>query len=242
MGRYIIFGGGGGIGSATAARLAEEGHTLVLAGRNEATLRQAADGMGAEIVVCDILDDAAIAAAAETVEGPLDGLAYAVGTINLKPFAKLTEADFLNDFRVNALGAAKVVQAFLPHLTAAREGASVLLFSTVAVEQGFAAHASIAMAKGAVVGLMRSLAAELAPQVRVNAIAPSLVATPLGRTVAGNERMEEAIGKMHPLPRIGQPEDVAALASLLLTPASSWITGQVFGVDGGRSTLRTPKS
>ena len=124
----------------------------------------------------------------------------------------------------------------------ARDGASILFFSTVAVEQGFSAHASIAMAKGAVVGLTRSLAAEFAPKIRVNAIAPSLIDTPLGQKVAGNPKMADAVAKMHAIPRLGTPDDVAAMGELLLTGAGAWITGQVFGVDGGRSTLRVMRS
>ncbi|GGD18538.1 SDR family NAD(P)-dependent oxidoreductase [Aureimonas glaciei] len=156
----------------------------------------------------------------------------------MKPFDRLTEADFLHDFQVNALGAAKVIQACLPALKAAEEGASIVLFSSVAVDQGFAAHASIAMAKGAVVGLVRSLAAELAPSIRVNAIAPSLTNTPLGAKIAASEKMAEAVAKMHPIPRLGRADDMAAMAALLLSPEGGWISGQVIGIDGGRSTLR----
>ncbi len=242
MGKYLIYGGGGGIGSAIARRLATAGHDLVLAGRNEAGLKDIAGDIGAETIVCDVLDDAAVASAAKAAGDQLDGLVYAVGTITLKPFDKLIEDDFINDFRLNALGAAKVIQVSMPALLAASDGASVLLFSTVAVEQGFSAHASIAMAKGAVVGLTRSLAAEFAPQIRVNAIAPSLIDTPLGQKVAGNAKMAETVAKMHAVPRLGRPDDIAAMGEILLTDAGSWITGQVFGIDGGRSTVRVMRS
>lgn len=238
MGRYLIVGGHGGIGEAVARRLAGSGHQVVVTGRNKADLAALAAEIGAEAVVCDVLDDGQIAALASSMNGPLDGLVYAAGTINLKPFDRLGEDDFLNDFRINALGAAKVIQGVLPALKQAENGASVVLFSTVAVEQGFAAHASIAMAKGAVVGLVRSLAAEYAPQIRVNAIAPSLTETPLGRRVVVSEKMAEAVAKMHPLPRLGQADEIAAMAALLLSVDGSWVTGQVIGIDGGRSTLR----
>ncbi|WP_370193152.1 MULTISPECIES: SDR family NAD(P)-dependent oxidoreductase [Aurantimonas] len=241
MGRYLIYGGNGGIGEAIARRLATAGHDLVLAGRNDEELQALAGEIGAQTVTCDVTDDNAIATAAEAAGEILDRLVYAVGTINLKPFARLKGEDFLNDFNLNALGAAKAIQASLPALQKARDGASVLLFSTVAVDQGFAAHASIAMAKGAVVGLTRSLAAEFAPQIRVNAIAPSLVDSPLGKRVASNEKMAEAVAKMHPLPRLGRPDDIAAMGEILLTDAGSWITGQVIGIDGGRSTLRVAR-
>jgi NAD(P)-dependent dehydrogenase (short-subunit alcohol dehydrogenase family) len=236
MARYLIVGAHGGIGEALARRLAREGHDLVLTGRQTEAIEALAGELGATAVVGDALTDAEAFAAAGGAA--LHGLVYAVGTITLKPFDRLTEADFLHDFQVNALGAAKVIQACLPALKAAEDGASIVLFSSVAVDQGFAAHASIAMAKGAVVGLVRSLAAELAPSIRVNAIAPSLTDTPLGAKIAASEKMAEAVAKMHPIPRLGRADDMAAMAALLLSPEGGWISGQVIGIDGGRSTLR----
>ena len=161
-----------------------------------------------------------------------------MGTINLKPITRLTDADFIADFRVNALGAAKAIQAALAPLKASEGTASIVLFSTIAVAQGFAAHASVAMAKGAVEGLALSMAAELAPKIRVNTIAPSLTKTPLAKALTSNEPMAAAIAALHPLPRLGEAEDVAALAAFLLSRQAGWITGQVIGVDGGRSSLR----
>jgi NAD(P)-dependent dehydrogenase (short-subunit alcohol dehydrogenase family) len=131
------------------------------------------------------------------------------------------------------------VQAALPALKAAEGTAGILLFSTVAVAQGFTAHASVAMAKGAVEGLTVALAAELAPKIRVNAIAPSLTKTPLAKALTGNEQMAAAIAQMHAMQRLGEPDDIAALGALLLSAEAGWITGQIIGVDGGRSMLRT---
>lgn len=167
----------------------------------------------------------------------LDGLVYLPGTINLKPFRALKPTDFLHDFEVNVIGAIKVLQAALKALKAG-ENSSVVLFSTVAVAQGMPFHSSIATSKGAIEGLMRALAAELAPSIRVNAIAPSLTATPLASKLLSSPEKMDASAKRHPLQRLGKPEDIAAMAAFLLGKQSSWITGQVFGVDGGLSQLK----
>jgi NAD(P)-dependent dehydrogenase (short-subunit alcohol dehydrogenase family) len=175
---------------------------------------------------------------AEDVGEEVDGLVYAVGTLNLKNLPRLTVDDFLTDFRVNALGAALAVQALTPALKKSKKPASVVLFTSIAVNQGFKFHASLGMAKGAVQGLTVSLAADLAPDVRVNAIAPSLTDTPLAAGLLENPKMAEAIAKLHPMERLGEPNDIASLVTFLLSDDASWITGQVFGVDGGRSSLR----
>ena len=162
---------------------------------------------------------------------------YAPGSINLKPFRGLKRSDFEHEFAINALGAVDVLQWAQKTLTAT-PGASVVLFSTVAVTQGMPFHASVAAAKGAVEGLTRSLAAEWAPKVRVNAIAPSLTNTPLAERLLNNEAKQEAAAKRHPLQRVGTPEDIANAALFLLSEQSSWITGQILGVDGGMSALK----
>jgi NAD(P)-dependent dehydrogenase (short-subunit alcohol dehydrogenase family) len=234
-----VVGGNSGIGSALARRLVARGIPVHLVGRDAARTQAIADELKASHAIADVLDAAALKAAIEAAGPKISGLAYAVGSINLKPIHRLTDADFENDFRLNAVGAARAVQAALPAMKAAEGTASVLLFSTVAVAQGFAAHASVSMAKGAVEGLTVALAAELAPKIRVNAIAPSLTRTPLARALTGNEQMASAIAQMHAVPRLGEPDDMAALGALLLSEEAGWITGQIIGVDGGRSTLRT---
>jgi NAD(P)-dependent dehydrogenase (short-subunit alcohol dehydrogenase family) len=238
-GKVLIFGGAGGIGAETARLLVKRGHALHLVGRDEVKLRVVATETGADYSLADVEDAEAITRAVSEAGSPLAGLVYAVGTITLKPLARLTLADLERDFRVNAVGAALAVQAALPALKANEGPASVVLFSTVAVAQGFTSHASVSMAKGAVEGLTLALAAELAPKVRVNAIAPSLTRTPLAQALTGNEQMAAAIAGLHPLARLGEAADSAALAAFLISQEAGWITGQIIGVDGGRSTLRT---
>lgn len=235
----LVWGGGGGIGAALARELAREGRRVHLAGRNAARLEAVAAETGASFTVADATDpDAIRRATEEAAAGGLSGLAYCVGTINLKPATRLSDADVERDFAVNALGAFRAAQAAIPHLKTAAAPA-MLFFSTVAVAQGFSAHVSVAMAKGAVEGLALSLAAELAPKIRVNCIAPSLTRTPLAQALTANEQMATAIAGLHPLARLGEPDDIAPLAALLLSERAGWITGQVVGVDGGRSMLRT---
>lgn len=235
---FLIYGGAGGIGAALARRLHARGDRLHLVGRRAEALAALASDLGATYTVGDVADPALFSRVTADAGEALAGLVYAVGTITLRPLARLTSDDFLHDLRVNAVGAALAVQGALPALKRAEGGASVLLFSSVAAAQGFAMHASTGMAKGAVSGLALALAAELAPTIRVNAIAPSLTATPLSQRLLGNEQLAAAMARLHPLERLGTPDDIAALAAFLLSDDAAWITGQVLGVDGGRSTLR----
>jgi NAD(P)-dependent dehydrogenase (short-subunit alcohol dehydrogenase family) len=167
----------------------------------------------------------------------LDGLAYCPGSISLQPFERLSEDTFREDFELNLLGAVRVLKVSLPALKAAPM-ASVVLFSTVAVITGMPMHASIAAAKGAVKGLTRSLAAELAPKIRVNAIAPSLTETPLAAKLLRTQRQRTSAAERHPLAKVGEADDLAAAAEFLLSQDAKWITGQVLPVDGGIGSLR----
>jgi NAD(P)-dependent dehydrogenase (short-subunit alcohol dehydrogenase family) len=240
-GTILVFGGAGGIGQAVARSVKARGYTPHLVGRNAERVAAVASDLQASYSVADVTDEASMAKAVEeaVAGGALAGLCYAVGTINLKPVTRLSDEDVMRDFRVNATGAFHAVKAALPALKSYEGTASVLLFSTVAVAQGFTAHASVAMAKGAVEGLTLSLAAELAPKIRVNCIAPSLTKTPLAAQLLANETMATAIAGLHAMQRLGEADDIAPLASLLLSDEAGWITGQIIGVDGGRSQLRT---
>jgi len=235
---FLIYGGAGAIGSALARRLVTDGHAVHLVGRDPRKLEDTAASVGAaDFTEGDVSDPALFdkATAAASAGGPLKGLVYAVGNIRLKPFHRLSDDEIVDDFKLNALGAFHAVKSAREALTKG-EGA-VLLFSTVAVQQGFANHASVSMAKGAVEGLTRTLAADMAPNVRVNAIAPSLTMGGMGDKIAGAEKIRDAVAKMHPLRRLGEGDDMAAMGAALLAPGT-WITGQVIGVDGGRGALR----
>jgi len=168
---------------------------------------------------------------------PIDGLVYFPGTINLKPFNRLTEKDFLNDYQINALGAVAFVQHYLPQLKNSKN-ASIVLISTVAVKTGMPFHSSIAMAKGAIEGLTKSLAAELAPSIRVNCIAPSLTNTTIAEKFINTPEKIEASQKRNPLKKIGEANDLANAIEFLLSEKSSWITGQILAVDGGMNNIK----
>ena len=171
------------------------------------------------------------------IEAQIDGIVYFPGTINLKPFNRITTADFLNDYHINSLGAVAFVQAYLPNLKMSKQ-ASIVFISTVAVTTGMPFHSSIAMAKGAVEGLTKALAAELAPVIRVNCIAPSLTQTPLSEKFTNTPEKLEAAEKRNPLKKVGSADEVANAITFLLSEKASWITGQVIGIDGGMGNLK----
>jgi len=232
----VIFGANGGIGSALARSLVAGGTEVHLVGRDAERLQSLGAELSSSVTVGDALDADMFARAIADAGAPLQGLVYAIGSLTLKPLGRTTDDDLLHDFRVNAMGAAQAIRAALPALKAA-EHASVVLFSSVAAGHGFASHASIAMAKGAVEALTRSMAAELAPKVRVNCIAPSLTRTPLSAPLLATEQMSALLAQLHPLQRLGEIDDLVSAAEFLLSEKAGWMTGQVIAVDGGRSTL-----
>lgn len=233
-GTYVIAGGSSGIGLELVRLLAPTATRVDVWSRTVGGLEP---GGVVRHAACDFAAaDGPLPEPPEAVHGAV----YCPGTITLKSFRSLGLADFRNDLEVNLLGAVRFLQALQPRLAGVEGGpASVVLFSTVAVAQGMPMHASVAAAKGAVEGLVRSLAAEWAPKVRVNAIAPALTDTPLAGRLLSTPEKREALAARHPLKRLGTPADAAALAAFLLSAESGWMTGQILGLDGGMSTLRT---
>ena len=235
----LVIGGTGGIGAALARTCAAHGWHVHLIARDRARLQSLGDEIGADWSAADVLSEAALATAIAGALGdrPLHGLAYCVGSIDLAPLSTVTTDRLDHAFRLNCVGAAIAVRESAAALRLGQ--GSVVLFSTVAVAQGFTHHAVVASAKGAVEGLTRALAAELAPAVRVNCVAPSLTETPLSARITANPGIAKSIAALHAIPRLGQPTDIAETARFLLEPGSAWITGQVIAVDGGRSRVRT---
>ncbi|HMQ63156.1 MAG TPA: SDR family oxidoreductase [Flavilitoribacter sp.] len=229
--QFLVIGGSSGIGLALTKMLAESGAGVRVVSRKSDGLPGLA---GVEHYPFDVLQEEV---PADLFPEQLDGLAYCPGSITLKPFKSLKPAQFQADFELNVLGAVRVIQGALGSLKRV-ERSGIVLFSTVAVGQGMNFHTAVATAKGAVEGLTRSLAAELAPNIRVNCIAPSLTDTPMAERLLNTPEKKEASAQRHPLKRVGSPEDIAAMAHFLLDDQSSWISGQVIGVDGGMSAIR----
>lgn len=228
----LLIGGNSGIGAAALDRLRRDGYRLTVAARRPSEIAGCSHSSVQPFDASDpkpLLD----------LPDALDGVVYFPGTIQLKPFHRLKREDFLRELEVNFLGAVDVLQQALPSLKRAASGsASVVLFSSVAATTGMPFHAGIASAKAAVEGLMRSLAAEWAPKIRVNVIAPSLTDTPLAASLLGSAERVEAAAKRHPLQRIGQPDEVAECVAFLLGEGSRFMTGQVIAMDGGLSSVR----
>ena len=205
-----------------------------LVSRNQSEVESIASKYGFSFTVADVLEDGFISKVKNDLEDTV-GIAYCVGSIDLKPFKMVTENDFNKCMKLNLYSAAEAIKGYQESLK--KNKGSVVLFSTAAVHRGFTNHSIIASAKAAVEGLAISLAAEFAPNIRVNCIAPSLTNSKIAQPMLKNTVIAEGIAKAHPLKRIGEGKDSASLAKFLLSNDSSWITGQVIAVDGGRSKL-----
>lgn len=229
MRHYLIVGGTRGIGAALATQLIDEGHSVFIWARNPV------DVAGARVIVNNPAEQAPDLTG---LPDALDGVVYCPGSINLKPFARLSVDDFLQDFQINLLGAVRTLQSVAPLLKKSDQ-ASVVLFSSVAATLGMPFHASVASSKAAIEGLVKSLAAEWAPAIRVNGIAPSLTNTSLAEKLLNTAEKMDAAAKRHPLQKVGDPKEVAAMAAFLLSPQTAWISGQILHVDGGMSALKT---
>ena len=227
MKTFVIIGSTTGIGLSMAEQLAQNNRVFGVSRREHSEINHANYTHFSFDVLADSWD---------TIPFPeqIDGLVYCPGSIQLKPLKMLTDKVIREDMEINFFGAINCIKAVSDRL---QQNSSILLFSTVAVQQGMPFHASIAAAKGAIEGLTRSLAAEFAPKVRVNAIAPSIVDTPLAKRLLNNDRKRELISDKHPLKRVGEVEDISELGCFLLSPSASWITGQIIGVDGGKSSI-----
>lgn len=228
MGNYVVIGGTKGFGDETVKILAADGHHVKALARDV----KSKELENVEYFEVDVTQ--------KSPDWPeldkLDGLVYCPGSMRLKPFISLKTEDFQEDFEINFLGAVKAIKNYLPVLKKGKSP-SIILFSTVAVQSGLAYHASVSASKGAIEGFVRAMAAELVPTVRVNCIAPSLSDTHLAKNILASEDKREAAQKRNPMRQIGKPEDIASLASFLLSDNASWITGQVLHIDGGLSVI-----
>ena len=233
-GKYIIFGATGSIGSSLAEKLANDKAEIHLVARNQDEVKPLAERLGCTFTVVDVLQDGFIEKVKTDVT-EVKGIAYCIGSIDLKPVRMTKEDDFNKCMKLNLYSAVEAIKGFQDSLR--KNKGSIVLFSTAAVHRGFTNHSIIASAKAAVEGLSISLAAEFAPNIRVNCIAPSLTNSKIAQPMLKNSAIADGIAKAHPLKRIGEGKDSASLAKFLLTNESSWITGQVIAVDGGRSKL-----
>jgi len=234
--KKLILGATGSIGSSLAKKIVEDGGEVHLVGRNQSELSGLATQLNSTFTTCDVLEDNFSDKIFEDLgDTPINGLAYCVGSIDLKPIKMTKKSDYMQSFNLNLISATEIIRRSADNLK--QNKGSIVLFSTVAVKRGFANHSIVASAKGAVEGLTVSLAAEFAPHIRVNCIAPSLTKSKISNFLLKNEKILEGIAKMHPLKRIGEGSDSSSVANFLLSANSSWITGQIFGVDGGRSSL-----
>ena len=232
--KYLIVGATGSIGSNLATQLYDSNKEVHLVGRNEDETKSLSEKLGFTYTIADVLEDGFV----DKIKSDIDdikGIAYCVGSIDLKPLKISSESDFNKCMKLNLYSAVELIKGFQDSLK--KNKGSIVLFSTVAAQRGFTNHSIIASAKAAVEGLAVSIAAEFAPDIRVNCVALSLINSKIAQPILKNTVLAQGIAKSHPLKRIGEGVDSANLASFLLTGKSSWITGQIIAVDGGRSSI-----
>ena len=231
MANYLIIGASSGIGKTLANQLTEAGHHVFgTFNQNELT----SEHTNIKYIKYNVLEEDL---SMEFLPDALSGIIYCPGSINLRPFERIKPADFVNDFNLQVVGAIKTIQAVIPKLKNS-ENAAIILFSTVAVQTGLPFHTQVSASKGAIEGLTKALAAEYAPKIRVNCIAPSLTDTPLAASLLNSDQKREANALRHPLKRLGTTKDIANMAEFLLSNKASWVTGQIMHVDGGISSLK----
>ena len=232
MANYLIIGASSGIGKKLAEQLSESGHQVIgTYCKNEIH----SDHPGIRFYPLNVFDEDILF---DFLPETLSGVIYCPGSINLRPFERIKPADFINDYNLQVVGAIRTIQAAVPKLKNS-ENAAIILFSTVAVQMGLPFHSQVSASKGAIEGLTKALAAEYAPKIRVNCIAPSLTDTPLAASLLNSDQKREANAQRHPLKRIGTTGDIANMVEFLLSSKASWITGQILHLDGGISTLKT---
>lgn len=230
MKNYLIIGASSGIGKALAEQLVESGNKVYASYHTQYTTSK-------ENLIYQPYNALDHKAELQGLPNTLDGFIYCPGSINLKPFARIKSEDFISDYDLQVGGAIRALQQVLPLLKKADQP-NIIFFSTVAVQNGFNFHSQVSSSKGAIEGLTKALAAEFAPKIRVNAIAPSLTDTPLASRLLGTEEKKIANAQRHPLKQIGSAENIAKIVAFLLSEDSSWITGQILHADGGISSIR----
>ena len=235
-GKILIFGATGAVGSSLAKLLSDSSKEIHLIGKNEEEVSKLSEQTGGSSSVVDVTDPGFIDKIETDIQSTdIAGIAYCVGSIDLKPINLVSKKDYLKSLDLNLFPIVEIIKKYKDNLK--KNKSSVVVFSTIAVKQGFPNHSIISPVKASLEGLTVSLAAELAPSVRINCIAPSLSNSKMAGRILGNPKIAEGIAKQHPLKRVGEGQDSAALAKFLLSEESSWITGQIIGVDGGRSNV-----
>lgn len=228
MKNFVVVGGSSGIGKALVAQLAENNQVFATYNKTDCVNTE-----NVNFQHYDVTQEAEL----QNIPEEIHGLAYLPGSISLRPFNRIKADAFLKDYELNLVGAVKTIQQLVPNLKKGGQ-AAIVLFSTVAVQTGMGFHSLVASSKGAVEGLTKALAAELAPSIRVNCIAPSLTDTRLAASLLSTDDKKEASANRHPLKTVGTPDQLAATAKFLLTEESSWMTGQILHADGGMSSIR----